>query len=70
MLEKERDTNATTPFDSHLLSYFGVFGCQENPTFQLFFKLFLMNFLEEKMGWFFIHSFISQYLIYLGLSKT
>ena len=52
----ERDTTATIPFGSLLLSYFGVFGCQENPTFLLFSKLFSMDFLEKKMGSYFIHS--------------
>ena len=59
-----RDIATTIPFGSLLLSYFGVFGCQENPTF----PLFSMDFLEEKIGWF-ILSFIFQFLIYLGLAK-
>ena len=45
----EKDTAATISFGSLLHSYFGVFGCQENPTFPLFSKLFSIDFLEEKM---------------------
>ena len=45
---RERETSI--PFGSLLLSYFGVFVCQENPTFLLFSKLFLMDFLKKKMG--------------------
>ena len=52
----ERDIAAAIPFGSLLLFYFGVFGCQENPNFLLFSKPFSMDFLEKKMGWFFIHS--------------
>ena len=55
----EKDTAATISFGSLLHSYFGVFGCQENPTFPLFSKLFSIDFLEEKMDWFFIHSSIN-----------
>ena len=66
---RERHTTTTIPFGSLLLSYFGVFGCQENPTFLLFSKLFSMDILEKKMGWLF-PSFISQFLIYLGLDKN
>ena len=36
--------------NNHLISYFRVFGCKENPTFLLFSKLFLMDFLEKMMG--------------------
>ena len=36
----ERETAASIPFGSLLLSYFGVFVCQENPTFLLFSNCF------------------------------
>ena len=64
----ERDAAAAIPFGSLFLSYFGLFGCQENSTFLLFSKLFSMNFLEKKNG--LISSFISQFLIYVGLGKN
>ena len=32
----KRDTIVAIPFGYPLISYFGVFGCQENPTFLLF----------------------------------
>ena len=64
---RERETSI--PFGSLLLSYFGVFVCQENPSFYSFSKLFSTDFLDEKKSWFFLFIHLS-ILKLLGLGKT
>ena len=64
LLDEWRDTTAAVPFANLFLSYFGVFGCQENSSFYLFSKLFSMDFLEKKKRVDYSYSFISQFQNY------